>query len=589
MSERENELRIRTGRIKDRGLRPGRAKSFFDTVVRAAKKAGHAGGRASRYGGHSTFGRGRAAYAKAALGNPSRRVIVKARIVRHRGTRFRSASLATHLSYLQRDGTDRDGHEGILFDADGEDIDGRSFATSCENDRHHFRFIVSPEDANQMRDLRGFTRDLRGFTRDLMHQAEKDLETRLEWAAVAHHNTDNPHVHILVRGIDEQGGDLVISRDYIGRGLRARAEALVSLELGPRSEREIDTSLAREVKGDRWTRLDHSLQLSADENAGVLDLRPADSQTTKRLQGHLLGRAQHLERLGLASPIGPAQWILEPDAERTLRDLGQRGDIIKTMHDALSRGGRAVSVSSFAIDGPEAPNIVGRLADRGLHDELTGSTYAIIEGVDGRAHHVRFASIDAAGDAPMGSIVEARTFEGRDGKDRMTLSTRSEWGLNEQVTAPGATWLDRQLVTRKPVELSRDGFGMEVRDALERRIDHLASQGLADRRTGEVKFARGLLKTLEQRELDAAGKRLSAETGLEYTKAKNGENMSGVYRRRLSLSSGRFAMIDNGLGFELVPWKPSMEKNLGREISGVKMASGGIDWKLGRSRGLDIG
>lgn len=579
MSERDNELRIRTGRIKDRGLRPGRAKSFFDTVARAAKRAGHAGGRASRYGGNSTFGRGRAAYAKAALGNPSRRVIVKARIVRHRGTRFRSASLATHLSYLQRDGTDRNGHGGILFDADGEDIDGRSFANSSENDRHHFRFIVSPEEANEMRDLRG-------FTRDLMHQAESDLETQLEWAAVAHHNTDNPHVHILVRGVDERGGDLVISRDYIGRGLRARAEQLVSLELGPRSEQEIDSSLAREVTADRWTRLDHSLQLSADDNGGILDLRPATAQTEKRLQSHLLGRAQHLENLGLATSTGPAQWMLEPNAETTLRDLGQRGDIIKTMHTALSRGGSTPSVSSFSIEGADAPNIVGRLADRGLHDELSGSAYAIIEGVDGRAHHIRFASIDAAGDAPLGSIVEARTFEGRDGKDRLTLSTRSEWALKEQITAPGSTWLDRQLVTRQPVELSRDGFGAEVREALARRIDQLASQGLAKNHAGGIKFERGLLKKLEQRDLDAAGNKLAEETGLEYRNAGTGENMSGVYRRRLSLSSGRFAMLDNGLGFALVPWKPSMEKNLGREISG---ASGGIDWKLGRSRGLDIG
>ena len=371
MSERENELRIRTGRIKDRGLRPGRAKSFFDKVARAAKRAGHSSARASRYGGNSTFGRGRAAYAKAALGNPSRRVIVKARIVRHRGTRFRSASLATHLSYLQRDGTDRDGHEGILFDADGEDIDGRSFATSCENDRHHFRFIVSPEEANEMRDLRG-------FTRDLMHQAESDLETRLEWAAVAHHNTDNPHVHILVRGVDERGGDLVISRDYIGRGLRARAEGLVSLELGPRSEQEIDSSLAREVTADRWTKLDHSLQLSADDNGGILDLRPATAQTEKRLQSHLLGRAQHLENLGLATSTGPAQWMLEPNAETTLRDLGQRGDIIKTMHDALTRGGPAtlyliVPPSDISRTKPLVRLILNQIGRR-LTEELDAGT-----------------------------------------------------------------------------------------------------------------------------------------------------------------------------------------------------------------------
>jgi type IV secretory pathway VirD2 relaxase len=100
------------------------------------------------------------------------------------------------------------------------------------------RFTVSPEDAPEMADLRA-------FTRELMADAERDLDTRLDWMAVDHWNTDNPHVHVLVRGRVDDGRDLVISRDYISRGFRARAEERVTLELGPRTEHEIRFALEK--------------------------------------------------------------------------------------------------------------------------------------------------------------------------------------------------------------------------------------------------------------------------------------------------------------------------------------------------------
>ena len=112
-----------------------------------------------------------------------------------------------------------------MFDAGGDSADGAAFAERCKDDRHHFRFIVSPEDAGEMTDLRA-------FTRDLARQMEIDLGTRLDWVAVDHWNTDNPHVHLLVRGVDDEGADLVISRDYISRGLRSRAEELVADRTG---------------------------------------------------------------------------------------------------------------------------------------------------------------------------------------------------------------------------------------------------------------------------------------------------------------------------------------------------------------------
>ena len=585
MSRRDDEVRIRPGRVRDGGRGAGKPQSFVGQVTRAVRKAGHTGpglGRgASARGG--CFGRGRAAAAALALRSPQRRVVIKARVVRQRGARFRSAPLAKHLSYLQRDGVTRDGADARLFDAGSDAADVSAFAERCADDRHHFRFIVSPEDAPEMADLRA-------FTRELMTRAERDLGTRIDWVAVDHWNTDQPHVHVLARGVDQDDADLVISREYISRGLRARAEGLVGLELGPRSEQAIRSALEREVGAERWTGLDRALRAAVDEGAGVADLRPgSQAYPDGDLRRLMIGRAQVLERLGLADQAGPAQWTLRPDAEATLRAMGDRGDIILTMHRALARGGREPDTGAFAIHGDEQPSVLGRLADRGLQDELKGSAYVVIEGVDGRAHHVRFGSLEATGDAAVGAVVEVRPFTGDDGQRRVSLGVRSDLSLEAQVSSQGATWLDRTLLAREPTTLARGGFGAEVRDALAKRADHLAAEGLARRQGPRIVFARDLLDALRRREIDAASAKLSAETGLPRVSAAEGEHVAGVYRQRVQLASGRFAMIDSGLGFELVPWKPALEDHVGRQVSGIVQPGGSVAWSFSRTRGLGIG
>jgi type IV secretory pathway VirD2 relaxase len=202
--------------------------------------------------------------ASRSLTDRSRRVVVKARVVRQKAGA--SAPLSAHLRYLRREGVSKEGEPSRMFDAEGQESNPRAFADRCADDRHHFRFIVSPDDAFEMTDLRA-------FTRDLMSEMECDLGTKLDWTAVDHWNTEHPHVHLIVRGKTDDGRDLVISRDYISRGMRARAEHLVTLELGPRSELEIRRGLEAQVDADRWTKLDRSLATEAGRNDQIVDLR----------------------------------------------------------------------------------------------------------------------------------------------------------------------------------------------------------------------------------------------------------------------------------------------------------------------------
>ena len=585
MSGKDDSLHLRPGRIRQRGKGSGkRAKGFIAQVLAAAQKSGHVGPR--REGPPPTsFGRGRVATWRAErwlLSAHTRRVVVKARVVRHGP---RTAPMRAHLAYLKREGVTKEGEKARMFDASQEVTDDGGFARRCEGDRHHFRFTVSPEDAGEMMDLRA-------YTRDVMAQMERDLGTRLDWVAVDHWNTDNPHIHVLLRGKTDRGETLLISRDYISRGMRARASELATLELGPRSEREIFGKLATEVTAERWTRLDQAIARVAE--SGIADLRPDPAgKADPHLRRLMVGRLQNLERLGLARPLGAAQWKLAENAEATLRDLGLRGDIVKTMHRALAGQGVERAAEAYVIDDTPSSRLVGRLIGKGLDDELKGSTYVIIDGVDGQVHRVRLASLADLDHAPvLGGIVEMRAAEpaGEGRKARRTeMRTLSDLPIDRQATARGATWLDRELVGRDKTPLAETGFGAEVREALSARTDHLAREGLARRQGRQVVFARELLSTLRDRDVSAAAGAIASKTGLEHRPVTEGAPVSGIYRRRVDLASGRYALIEDGKQFVLVPWRSIIERHVGREVSGMVRAGGIIDWTMGRGRGMGIG
>lgn len=585
-----DEFEVDMGQLGDRSARYGRghrrrgeAGSLVGQVLTVLRRTGATPLAPARRNGGKPVGtgpqaRGRTARLHVNTAPLQRRVVIKARVIRHRGARFRSTPVAGHVAYLERDGVTRDQQKGRLFGADGDEADGEAFASRCTDDRHHFRFIVSPEDATELTDLRTFTREL---MQDMAH----DLGTALDWVAVDHWNTDNPHVHVLVRGKAADGADLVIDREYISQTLRSRAEERVTVELGPRTEREIRSALVREISAERWTSLDRQLHELQDRQ-GTIDLRPS-SDDDRRLHSCLVGRANVLGRMGLADEIQPGQWRMHSDAQQVLRDMEERGDIIKSIHRAMSGRGWAAEPSRIAIHNapPDGP-VIGRLAARGFDDELSGSAYAVVDGVDGRTHRLRFSSVDATGDTPIGGIVELHQWKDRSGRQRCELIGHSDLSLADQVTAPGATWLDQQLVADEPAELGA-GFGRDVAQALRQRGSQLFRDGLVTGIPGQIRFPDNLLDTLYHRDLDAAAQTIATATGMERQPSGLGDHVAGTYRQRLDLASGRFALIDNGLGFQLVPWQRELDRRLGRSLSGVINQHGDVEWSFERRRSLE--
>jgi type IV secretory pathway VirD2 relaxase len=348
-----------------------------------------------------------------------RRVVVKTRYVQSAGKNGKGAA---HLRYIQRDGTSRDGERGQLYSATEDRADGDAFLDRGKDDRHQFRFIVSPEDAADLSDLTE-------HTRDLMSRIEADLGTKLDWVAVNHHNTGHPHVHVIVRGKDDLGENLVINGDYLANGIRERASELTTLELGPVTEIEQSRKLSAEIDQDRFTRIDRAMTEEADER--FLDLRhePADArrQFNRTLR---LRRLAKLEKMGLATEHAPGVWELGAKMEPALRELGERGDIIRNMHKALKADGQERDPMTFQLhDAAPAAPITGRVVDKYLTDEMGENLTLVVDGIDGRTHHLPGIDPARVEDARIGSIVEVGPADTAQRPSDRTIAAISEDGI----------------------------------------------------------------------------------------------------------------------------------------------------------------
>ncbi|MCJ8159710.1 relaxase/mobilization nuclease RlxS [Sphingomonas sp. LaA6.9] len=393
----EDKFEPKLGRMRAKG--GGRGRKYVGRIVVAAARSAAKGEIRNRRFDGSRIGRGasigRLLGSRDRLGTDRRRrAVVKTRLVRL-GAKGLSAARA-HLRYIQRDGVTRDGAPGELYSAAFDQADGRAFLERCDGDRHQFRFIVSAEEGSEYPDLKP-------LTRRLMTQMEADLGTKLDWVAVDHFNTAHTHTHIMLRGVDDRGQNLIIAREYIAHGIRERATQLVTLDLGPRTTLEIEAKLRHDIGEERLTAIDRRLLQSMDS-----DLTVTVSDRDPFQQSLRAGRLQKLGSLGFAEHIGGGRWQLADALEDALRRLGERADIIRTMQRELTarKVSRPWQVRVQLEPGDIASSpVIGKVVVRGLADEHRDRHYLIVDGVDGRAHYIDIGRGDAVEPTPEGAIV----------------------------------------------------------------------------------------------------------------------------------------------------------------------------------------
>jgi len=521
--------------------------------------------------GHGRRGPGRARSARIPAAAPgfaprrnARRVVIKAHV--QYLSRHGAQAAARHLRYIERDGVEKDGSRGVLYGAEGL-VERKTFEEPRLRERHQFRFIASPEDGSDL--------DLTAFTRGLMNRVERDLGQRLEWAAVNHHDSDHPHAHVVVRGVDRDGGRVFMQPAYIARGMRWSAQELATDWLGPRLESEIQKTYESEVTRERLTSLDR--EIASRAQALEVDAEVFEARRGYPLPETLVRRLKQLEQLGLAERSAGSRWALSDGWQDELRELGLRGDRLKEIHRAMTGAPPAhfhvITPGQGIPDGAggivEGP-LVGRLVRKGLGDESKGTYYGVLETPAGAVYHVPLTA-RAVDRLEPGALVtfsatrrepEARPIDRNLARDRASgdpkppryrlLVEPMELSLADQVACRRPVWLD-QL---DPKTLSTHGLGAEVSKAIEERRQVLGALGVSP---GDPQLG-AKLREIERR---TVGSELAHRTGEAFL-AETPDRFQG---RAVWASDVHLAIRDERRGFVLVEATDEARAFKGREVA----------------------
>ena len=650
----ENQFEVSLGRLRSpSGSR--RAVGFFEQVSRGARAV-----------------RRKAAYSQSSRSTVKgmafhRRVIVKASIK----TMSRSgiAAFRKHLDYIQRDGTDEDGKRAQIYgsgveerglsEADPLFPDGgenrkealRAFTDSCRTDRHHFRIIVSPEDGQKLSDLKA-------YTRDLVSRMENDLGTKLKWVAANHYDTGQPHTHLIIRGVRDNGKDLVIPKKYIAHRLRERAQELVQEELGPVSQMEGRVRMAHSIQAKGATGLDHSLSKKIKD--GIIDMRQPAAKGRVWHRQLQVRRLRVLEKMGLAERLGSGRWAVDSSFTKTLRDMNERTQMVKAIHRSLEQNGYSVGLvterNRFDPNGLSAQPVTGTVQQFGRPDDTREGGFVVIQSLGGEPIYAKVSESEIFETLKKGQIItfqphqlgarkidhsisefanshngtysevrhiteggnispayaqaHVRRLEALRRKELVTRHKNGTWqipnnylerasnyeadkamrlpaSMDRQSTqtiaqmqrARGATWLDKRLSEQGFSGLEDSGF----QNALKKRQMVLKEMGHGFSEDGRL--AKTALEDLRQTDLRDAATKISETINKPYAALGDNKVVEGVYREAIDRPSGKFAVIERAKDFTLVPWRPVMERGLGRSIKG-RISASGISWDVTKQRGL---
>jgi type IV secretory pathway VirD2 relaxase len=293
-----------------------------------------------------------------------------------------SGQWKAHGRYLEREGAQIEGERGKGFDMEGDEVSlAKTLDTwQKDGDPYFFKIIVSPQEGERL--------DLKEHVQHLVQRMQEDLRTTLQWAAIDHYNTDQPHLHLIIRAKDANGNILSMDRQYIKQGIRQRSQEEATQKLGIRLEDDVLRRRQQSITKKRLTEIDREiLKMKDNDNRITFEGKlPVDHfQTEKRLQ--LIGRLQFLESMGFARKAGVLTWKISAQMEEGLKTYQLSQDITKRSARFMGR----ISDSNLPlVYSPlkEGDQVAGRVIGMGLHNELHDKRFMLIEGIDGKVHYI---------------------------------------------------------------------------------------------------------------------------------------------------------------------------------------------------------
>lgn len=534
-------------------------------------RSGALGGQLSKLlSGRRPGGRFRANGANAAFAQDGRqRVVVTVFYQGHGGSG--AGKLVAHGKYLERDGAGPKGEPGQFYDHEQDRLEASPrLAQWAEKDKRHMRLMLAPESGARIEDLKD-------FTRATMAQMERDLGMPLEWVAVDHHNTDNPHVHVILRGRRRDGPDLIIPRDYATWGLRHAAREVATQMLGDRGRDDERLALERETRAERTTPLDQLL--AAELKPGkTYRIQAIGRGLEPTLRAALRNRVRELARMGLGKEEKRDCFRLDQDWAARLEEIGKGIDLRRRLGRELEPGQGRLKLYDRSMG-----RLVGPVLEAGRRGE-TGKGYVIV--LDGMKRPV-LANVrerEGAGLQP-GAIVaiEPKAHEGAG--VRVKIDRLSEMPLATQIEAHAETELDREIVRQLAGEAHRLPNTREVRNAITERIGWHQREGNGGRDlTGRFEFNQGALDRLRTSELSCAEDALTRTTGKRAVNIADGLEREWRVRGFVQLHQGRFAMLERNDGVALARMTRALSLKQGNAYS-LSITNGKV--KATPSLGLD--
>lgn len=483
-----------------------------------------------------------------------------------------AGKLIAHGKYLERDGAGPQGEKGQFYDRDHDELDANPRLEEwATEDSRHFRLMLAPESGARIEDLKD-------FTRATMARMERDLGVELEWVAVDHHNTDNPHVHIILRGRRRDGPDLVIPREYVGWGLRHAARDVATEMLGNRGREDERLALDRETRAPRHTRLDQLLEAEIKPNRTVR-IQAIGREFEPVLRAALRNRVRELSRLGLGREEKRDRFRFEPDWSERLQEIGRGIDIRKRLGREVVPG-----EGKLRLYTPSMGSFAGEVIEVGRRGDGPGKAYAIVRSP---AHGPVFTNVRGRAVASLqpGSLVGIEPLRHKGRGNRVKIQALSALPLEQQIAARAETELDRELARGIVGEAGRLPATPALKDALTQRIAWHEREKTGGRDlTGRFEFAEGALERLRDGELAEQVRAFAKQTGKRAMNIGDGLERDWIVRAVKTLHQGRFAMLERSDGVALLQLSRNVNLAVGKSYS-ISIAAGKI--KTTPSLGLE--